>query len=1038
MSLDIGKVSDLYKAATLEKENCEKTDKSGLISMADYFWEETKIQSAENTGDMYDRGQQGNDAGSEKLLLNEEVLQKLGEVVNADNFSMYEELGLAPDKDDPTSILTVSERIEIELATHCENYKPTGTISTKDIESLYGESGLAYHVANELTKQGIEPDEEQVSKVMETVDKVQDIRATGINQEASAYLLVNHKSLTVDNVYKAIHSVSAETALQNKTASQAKGVSQAKTASQAGNLSYQTLSEGEWTELKGQVEGVLEKSGLNVNESTMEDARWLIENKIPLTGENIYKLGQIREINENQFNDESIDNMGWATKITADMVFVSEPGATSMNYYKSVEGDSIEAVTILQNGTDEQVEALLSDGKEVNLLNLKRYQENETRHAQEERAHYISAKAEDKAESDTARQREIITAKRQLEEARLMLTVQSGAMLIKQGIEIDIMPLSEMVEKLREMENELTKAVFNGIGYEAKAEEIALYQNTTDYIRNLKNTPAYVLGSVYQSEIEFTVTDMVAEGAVKENVLKSAQAAYETLGTKPDKELGDSLRKAFASIPQMLEEMELEDSEANRRAVRILSYNEIEISAESIGTIKELDAQVSRLMENLTPRTTAYLIANGINPLRTDIAELNDSLDELHEEIGMDEVETYSEYLWKLEKNGKISKKDREAYIGIYRVLHMIENTDRRAIGAVLKRGGDLTMQDLLTAVRSVKNSGMDISVDDELGLTQEVIEAENSVDKQLKNLGDSVFYKRAKEVVSPELLDHVMKKSDSEDENDNSVLDMKSEEFMQYICDKSLETFSESGWNTKELRGREMENLRYVSEESIQNLLEDGVKMNGEHLMGIQYMMQYRGKLFGKIQETLEEENETADASDRKVVKQDIASLEDELELAKTDAGKSDEEVSDEIKEKLAQFTKDIREALLEKTEIKAEDVRQINKMVQYMEHASDTESYYVPMRFGNEQMLVKLTRRKSEGEAETVKVTMYGENEVVEAEFAKKENGIRMTQATGLEDGRRQEIEEQIYQALEEAESDSLYFTAKQFLFRINNSGE
>ena len=56
MSLDIGKVSDLYKARTLEKENCEKTDKSGRISMADYFWEETKIQSAENTGDMYDRG----------------------------------------------------------------------------------------------------------------------------------------------------------------------------------------------------------------------------------------------------------------------------------------------------------------------------------------------------------------------------------------------------------------------------------------------------------------------------------------------------------------------------------------------------------------------------------------------------------------------------------------------------------------------------------------------------------------------------------------------------------------------------------------------------------------------------------------------------------------------------------------------------------------------------------------------------------------------------------------------------------------------
>ena len=76
--------------------------------------------------------------------------------------------------------------------------------------------------------------------------------------------------------------------------------------------------------------------------------------------------------------------------------------------------------------------------------------------------------------------------------------------------------------------------------------------------------------------------------------------------------------------------------------------------------------------------------------------------------------ERFSEYLWKLEHNNEISPEERESYIGIYRLMNQVEKTDGAAIGALIAQGGELTMRNLLTAVRSSKKSGMDYTVDDE------------------------------------------------------------------------------------------------------------------------------------------------------------------------------------------------------------------------------------------------------------------------------------------------------------------------------------
>lgn len=153
-----------------------------LISKMD---DENVIKSSENTKDAYDRIVNKADVGeTSELVVTGETLKQIAEAVTPEKFSKYEELGIIADKDSPQSILTVSERIDIELATHCDNYTPVGDFNISDLEEMYGA---------------------RASQIKETLDKIQNLQP--ISREASEYLLVNDMDLSVDNVYTAEHSV---------------------------------------------------------------------------------------------------------------------------------------------------------------------------------------------------------------------------------------------------------------------------------------------------------------------------------------------------------------------------------------------------------------------------------------------------------------------------------------------------------------------------------------------------------------------------------------------------------------------------------------------------------------------------------------------------------------------------------------------------------------------------------------------------------------------------------------------------------------
>ena len=305
----------------------------------------------------------------------------------------------------------------------------------------------------------------------------------------------------------------------------------------------------------------------------------------------------------------------------------------------------------------------------------------------------------------------MITAQRQLEETRLSMTKEADATIDKLGVEMDYQAMEDTVEGLKEQERAYYRSLLDSAGIEPSEQNIDMMEQTLEVFDALKGMPAYVLGAV---DAESRVAQVYDAGAQMQQAFEKANESYETLMTAPRSDMGDSMQKAFRNVDAILESMKLDTSAANQRAVRILAYNGLDITEENIMSVKALDEEMQHAFRNLNPATTLEMIRRGENPLDMSMQELNQAAEEIQQETGDQEQERFSKYLWKLEQNHAISEEERSSYIGIYRLIAQVEKSDGAAIGSLYHQGAEITMRNLLSAVRTSKKGSMDYSVSDD------------------------------------------------------------------------------------------------------------------------------------------------------------------------------------------------------------------------------------------------------------------------------------------------------------------------------------
>ena len=214
-----------------------------------------------------------------------------------------------------------------------------------------------------------------------------------------------------------------------------------------------------------------------------------------------------------------------------------------------------------------------------------------------------------------------VTARRQLEEIRLAMTMEAATRLVKQDINIDAKPLSKVVDVLKSQEADYYEQVVSSQDLHDIPDGVDLLKETLSKTDGLKNLPAYALGEMVRTPA-VTVGGLYDTASHMKATLMGK--AYETMMTKPRADMGDSITDAFQNVDAILEDLDFDRNEANQRAVRILAYNQMEMTKENIVSVKSADAKVQQMFETLTPQIVLNLIRENKNPLNMTIDGLNE------------------------------------------------------------------------------------------------------------------------------------------------------------------------------------------------------------------------------------------------------------------------------------------------------------------------------------------------------------------------------------------------------------------------------
>ena len=431
-------------------------------------------------------------------------------------------------------------------------------------------------------------------------------------------------------------------------------------------------------ELQEQMDKVIADAGLTVNDENRQKAQWLVSADLALTTDTLQQL---------------------------------------------VELDGI-SYPVTEDTFAQAVAAAIAEGKSPMYANLGRQDTIYEKADKMLQDWFSDAKWNATAEN--------LAARKQLEEIRLRMTAEVNVKLLQSDFSIDTAPMEQLIAALRKAEAEVAGKYFPG-----ESQAVTKYETYTQAVQvasELPGLPAGVLGpySLEQNAATETVSGFHKEGAAMQKAYEEAGERYETLMTAPRSDLGDSIRKAFSNVDDILTDMSLEKTSENQRAVRILAYNNMEITPENIEKVKEADRQVSAVVDRLTPKNVLQMIRDGVNPLEKTFDELGSYFSQ-NPESYEEEVEDYSRFLYQLERKKDVTEEERKAYIGIYRMVYQVEREDGAAVGAVVNTGAELQFSTLLTAARSRRTSHMDWKVSEDTGLTQEIHLSENNISEQIR-----------------------------------------------------------------------------------------------------------------------------------------------------------------------------------------------------------------------------------------------------------------------------------------------------------------
>ena len=346
-----------------------------------------------------------------------------------------------------------------------------------------------------------------------------------------------------------------------------------------------------------------------------------------------------------------------------------------------------------------------------------------------------------------------------------------------------------------------------------------------------------------------------------------------------------------------------------------------------------------------------------------------------------------------MEQNHKISEEERSSYIGIYRLIRQVENTDGAAIGALIQQGAPLTMKNLLTAVRSEKRSSkMDYSVDYNFEGVSGTSKG-SSITDQIEAAYQNNCLKDASELLTPECA-KVLFEQNMEWEN------MTPEE-LKAVLTQAGEQADESSIDADYAK-EQLAQLEQAAnaDESIYRILDKyDIPNTVSNVLAMESMLNQRNQMFRKIfgSSTADHNgDDQVDAEDLEAIKQELLE-----EFGEAVSEPADMAVA---QEKLGELAENVMKTMINSDHVTSLDVRDMKMLSAQLSVNSilaKEEQYAVPVMVNDELMNVSVKIVRGVDKKGIVDIMMESElRGKIAATFQAKEDGIHGLIATDSEE--------------------------------------
>lgn len=367
---------------------------------------------------------------------------------------------------------------------------------------------------------------------------------------------------------------------------------------------------------------------------------------------------------------------------------------------------------------------------------------------------------------------------------------------------------------------------------------------------------------------------------------------------------------------------------------------------------------------NLTPAVIREFINRGINPLDLDMKELNQQASQIREELKIDAPEEkYSEYLYKLEQNHSITQEERSSYIGIYRLMNHIVQSDGAAVGALVNQGAQITMRNLLTAVRTERRGSLDIQADVSFG----GIESggiQNSITKQIEAGYQNQCVNQAFQEMSPERLRVVSDGSEWQD--------LTPEQFLQQLKEAPEDMAAMESYYQKQLD--DLESCAKSSGEVYEMLEQYDIPNTVMNVMAVSEYLNNRNGAFrkffsmgnGRTPDANKNTDEYMTKNEDGSVDVDFAAIQDELLRRFGEDVKKPEDLAQAVAE-LAECAEKCMSTMIMEQDVTSLDIRELklmNAQISLGKKMASEECFSMPIVVDGEvtNVTMKIVRNKNQ----------------------------------------------------------------------------